>query len=230
MADLQDQPGHSLNETGVDRTCVPPYPHPTNLGVGSSNLSGRANKWGFLTRRMRGQVGLGTRGGRKLGAATLSPREARWRRPLSRQSDSRAVARLFPPPTLSECRHRSASAIACADIDPDQHDFGSHMRFRFGARERAMPIRPYFRPYLEGDPETTSLMAIAFEIVRAAVRPAPRPDLTDEMIAETIIKLAKNGERSVNVLCEAALSPPNPLPPSPFTADQSAERDDNPTA
>ena len=82
------------------------------------------------------------------------------------------------------------------------------MRFRFGARERAMPIRPYFRPYLEGDPETTSLMAIAFEIVRAAVRPAPRPDLTDEMIAETIIKLAKNGERNVNVLCEAALSPP----------------------
>ena len=92
-----------------------------------------------------------------------------------------------------------------------------------------MPIRPYFRPYLEGDPETTSLMAIAFEIVRAAVRPAPRPDLTDEMIAETIIKLAKNGERNVNVLCEAALSPPNPLPPSPFTADLSAERDDNPT-
>ena len=106
------------------------------------------------------------------------------------------------------------------------------MRFRFGARERAMPIRPYFRPYLEGDPETTSLMAIAFEIVRAAVRPAPRPDLTDEMIAETIIKLAKNGERNLNVLCEAALSPPNPLPPSPFTADLSAERerDDNPTA
>ena len=95
-----------------------------------------------------------------------------------------------------------------------------------GARERAMPIRPY----LEGDPETTSLMVIAFEIVRAAVRPAPRPDLTDEMIAETIIKLAKNGERNLNVLCEAALSPPNPLPPCPFTADLSAERDDNLTA
>jgi hypothetical protein len=85
-----------------------------------------------------------------------------------------------------------------------------------------MPIRPY----LEGDPETTSLMAIAFEIVRAAVRAAPRPDLTDEMITDTIIKLAKNGVRNVNVLCEA----PNPLPPSPFTADLSAERDDNPTA
>jgi hypothetical protein len=80
-----------------------------------------------------------------------------------------------------------------------------------GARERAMPIRPY----LEGDPETTSLMAIAFEIVRAAVRAAPRPDLTDEMIAETIIKLAKNGERNVNVLCEAALSPPILFRPAP---------------
>ena len=87
-----------------------------------------------------------------------------------------------------------------------------------------MPIRPYFRPYLEGDPETTSLMAIAFEIVRAAVRPAPRPDLTDEMIAETIIKLAKNGERNINVCVRPHSAPPILFrpPPSPPTCPPSA--------
>jgi hypothetical protein len=75
------------------------------------------------------------------------------------------------------------------------------------------------RPFLAGrrfDLETTSLMGIAFEIVRAAVRSAPRADLTDEIIAGTIIELAKTGERNVDVLCEAALSAPNPpLPASP---------------
>ena len=79
-----------------------------------------------------------------------------------------------------------------------------------------MPIRPF----LSGqtfDPETVRLMGVAFEIARAAVdRPA---DLSDEMIATTIIELAKAGERNVDVLCEAALnvptgavSAPNPLP------------------
>ena len=76
------------------------------------------------------------------------------------------------------------------------------------------------RPFLSGqtfDPETTRLMGVAFEAVRAAVK---RPgDLTDEMIARTIIQLAKAGERNVEVLCEAALyapagavSAPNPPP------------------
>ena len=68
-----------------------------------------------------------------------------------------------------------------------------------------MPIRPF----LNGetfDPETARLVGIAFETARAAVnRPA---DLTDEMIARTIIELAKAGERNVEVLCEAALNVP----------------------
>ena len=79
-----------------------------------------------------------------------------------------------------------------------------------------MPIRPF----LNGetfDPETARLVGIAFETARAAVnRPA---DLTDEMIARTIIELAKTGERNVDALCEAALnvptgavSAPNPPP------------------
>jgi len=81
------------------------------------------------------------------------------------------------------------------------------------------------RPFLNGqtfDPETARLVGIAFETARAAVnRPA---DLTDEMIARTIIELAKAGERTVDVLCEAALNAPTvavsapnppPLPASP---------------
>jgi hypothetical protein len=59
-------------------------------------------------------------------------------------------------------------------------------------------------------------------MARAAIK---RPgDLSDEIIARTIIELAKAGERNIEVLCEAALnvpagavSGPNPppLPASP---------------
>ena len=84
-----------------------------------------------------------------------------------------------------------------------------------------MPIRPF----LSGqtfDPETARLMGIAFETARAAIKRSG--DLNDEMIARTIIELAKAGERNVEALCEAALnvpagavSAPNPppLPASP---------------
>jgi hypothetical protein len=77
------------------------------------------------------------------------------------------------------------------------------------------------RPFLNGqtfDPETARLVGIAFEAARAAVN---RPlDLTDEMIARTIIELAKAGERNVDALCEAALNAPTgavsaPNPPLP---------------
>ena len=64
-------------------------------------------------------------------------------------------------------------------------------------------------PFLDDqnfDPETTRLMGIAFETVRAAIK---RPgDLTDEMIARKIIDLAKAGERDVEALGKAALNLP----------------------
>ena len=84
-----------------------------------------------------------------------------------------------------------------------------------------MPIRPFLNGQTF-DPETARLVGIAFETARAAIK---RPGgLSDEMIARTIIELAKAGERNVEVLCEAALnvpagaiSSPNPppLPASP---------------
>ena len=84
-----------------------------------------------------------------------------------------------------------------------------------------MPIR-LFLSGQSFDPEIVRLMGVAFEAARAAVnRPA---DLTDEMIANKIIELAKAGQRNVEVLSEAALnvpagavSAPNPppLPASP---------------
>ena len=80
-----------------------------------------------------------------------------------------------------------------------------------------MPIRPF----LDGhrfDPETVRLMGIAFEMARLAI--TRQADLTDEIIARTIIELAKAGERNVEVLCEAALNVPAgavsvPNPPQP---------------
>ena len=79
-----------------------------------------------------------------------------------------------------------------------------------------MAIRPFLTDQTF-DPETTRLMGVAFETARAALnRPA---ELSDEMIARTIIERAKAGERNVEVLCEAALnvpagavSAPNPPP------------------
>ena len=68
-----------------------------------------------------------------------------------------------------------------------------------------MPIRPFLDDQ-NFDPETTRLMGIAFETVRAAIK---RPDdLTDEMIARKIIDLAKAGERDVEALGKAALNLP----------------------
>ena len=84
-----------------------------------------------------------------------------------------------------------------------------------------MPIRPFLNGQTF-DPETARLVGIAFETARAAIK--RRADLSDEMIARTIIELAKAGERNVEGLCEAALSVPTgavsapnppPLPASP---------------
>ena len=84
-----------------------------------------------------------------------------------------------------------------------------------------MPIRPFLNGQTF-DPETARLVGIAFETARAAIK--RRADLSDEMIARTIIVLAKAGERDVDVLCEAALNAPTgavsapnppPLPASP---------------
>ena len=72
-------------------------------------------------------------------------------------------------------------------------------------RDALVPIRPFLNGQTF-DPETARLVGLAFETARAAVdRPA---DLTDEMIAQKIIELAKAGERNVEVLCEAALNAP----------------------
>ena len=84
-----------------------------------------------------------------------------------------------------------------------------------------MPIRPFLNGQTF-DPETARLVGIAFETARAAIK--RRADLSDEMIARTIIELAKAGERNVEVLCESALNVPTgavsapnppPLPASP---------------
>jgi hypothetical protein len=61
-----------------------------------------------------------------------------------------------------------------------------------------MPIRAY----LDGDKfdaETVRLLGIAFETARAAIK-RPR-DLSDEIIARTIIELATAGERNVPKYC-----------------------------
>ena len=71
------------------------------------------------------------------------------------------------------------------------------------------------RPFLNGqsfDAETIRLVGLAFAMARAAVN--RRTDLTDEVLARTIIELATAGERNVDVLCSAALRVPPHTPDS----------------
>lgn len=68
-----------------------------------------------------------------------------------------------------------------------------------------MPITP-FLDNARFDPETTRVMGVAFEMVRAALRLADRGDLANEIIAKRIIELAKAGERNPDLLCERALN------------------------
>ena len=68
-----------------------------------------------------------------------------------------------------------------------------------------MPITPF----LDGhrfDPETKRIMGVAFEMTRAALRLDDRSDVLNKIVAENIIKLAQEGERDPNELCERTLS------------------------
>jgi hypothetical protein len=70
--------------------------------------------------------------------------------------------------------------------------------------EHTMPITTF----LDGhsfDPETKRIMGVAFEMTRAALRLDDRSDL-NKIVAENIIKLAQEGERDPNELCERTLS------------------------
>jgi hypothetical protein len=67
-----------------------------------------------------------------------------------------------------------------------------------------MPIRQFLdNPTF--DPEATRVMGVAFEMVRTALGLADRGDLANELVAKSIIELAKAGERNPDLLCERAL-------------------------
>jgi hypothetical protein len=74
-----------------------------------------------------------------------------------------------------------------------------------------MPITSF----LDGhrfDPETKRIMGLAFEMTRAALRLDDRSDPINKIVAEKIIKLAQEGERDPNELCERTLSFFGPQP------------------
>ena len=56
------------------------------------------------------------------------------------------------------------------------------------------------------DSETERVMGLAFEMTCAALRLADRSDPVTTIIAERIIKLASDGERNPDLLCERALT------------------------
>ena len=67
-----------------------------------------------------------------------------------------------------------------------------------------MPITPFLDSH-NFDPETRRVMGIAFEMARVALRLSDRTDLINEIIARSIIELAKAGQRDPDLLCEGAL-------------------------
>jgi hypothetical protein len=67
-----------------------------------------------------------------------------------------------------------------------------------------MPITPYLDGF-NFDNEAKRVMGVALEMARAALRPAERTDATIEILAKSIIALAKEGLLDPNLLCEWAL-------------------------
>src|SRR5262249_5258572 len=57
----------------------------------------------------------------------------------------------------------------------------------------------------EFDPETKRVMAVAFEMARAALQLGDQGNLINKQIAKRIIELAKIGELNPDLLCESAL-------------------------
>jgi len=55
------------------------------------------------------------------------------------------------------------------------------------------------------DPETISILEIAYESARKSLHDKGQPALVQEIIAQRIIAAAKTGERNPERLCEAAL-------------------------
>jgi hypothetical protein len=67
-----------------------------------------------------------------------------------------------------------------------------------------MPIASFLNG-AKFDRETTRVMGVAFEIARIALGLADRSDQANELVANRIIDLAKQGECNPDVLCERAL-------------------------
>lgn len=55
------------------------------------------------------------------------------------------------------------------------------------------------------DRETKRVMGVAFEMTRCALGLLDRQDQINEIVAQRIIELAKQGERNPDLLCERAL-------------------------
>ena len=65
-----------------------------------------------------------------------------------------------------------------------------------------MSITPYLEQ-LDANPETKRVLAVALEMTRVSL--GLTDNLADGIIAKQIVELARTGERSPHVLCEAAL-------------------------
>ena len=67
-----------------------------------------------------------------------------------------------------------------------------------------MPITSFLNG-VRFDRGMTRVMGVAFERTRAALGIAERRDDVNEIVAKTIVELAKQGERNPDLLCERAL-------------------------
>jgi hypothetical protein len=67
-----------------------------------------------------------------------------------------------------------------------------------------MPITQFLNGH-RFDPETSRILAVAYEQVSIALRIGDCDDDVKQAIANQIIELAKTGERNPDLLCERAL-------------------------
>lgn len=67
------------------------------------------------------------------------------------------------------------------------------------------PILDLFRA-TEFDPNTVQILCDAYEKARKSLHDTGQPPIVNEIIAQRIIALARNGERDPDRLCAGALS------------------------
>lgn len=107
------------------------------------------------------------------------------------------------PPKIIECDSDSAAMEQAKRLID-----GKTIELWDGPRRvaRMGRILKFIPPDCNFDPETVTVLGVAFDKAIAALQDGRQPEIVREAIAKRIITLASKGERNPHRLCDAALA------------------------